>query len=899
MTADKHWHKLSPEQVLKQCQSAATGLAQTEAEQRLAQYGPNTLETVKRPSWLSRLLLQFHNVLIYTLLVAAVITGLLQLWADTIMIAGVAVVNAIIGFIQESKAEKALLAIQQLLAPTATVLRDGVRVTVPASQLVVGDIVLLASGDKVPADLRILKSKSLRVDEALLTGESVPVSKHPDAVPEKTPLSERYCMLYAGTGIVYGTAQAMVVETGKATEIGRIGALLKSVPKLTTPLLRQLSIFARRLVYIIVVFAIIALAYGYFVRQMGFGETFASAVALAVAAIPEGLPAILTIILAVAVMRMARLRAIVRRLPAIETLSSVTTICTDKTGTLTRNEMMVQTIVTPELTYEITGSGYQPSGQILHQNQLVELAEQTALNQIILAGLLCNDAQLIEQDGEWRLHGDPVDGALLAVALKAQHDLHQHRQSNPLVDTIPFESEHKFMATLHRRGDSDGFIYVKGAPETILPKCHRQYPDVPIVSDYWQQALEQLTSQGQRVIAIAMKRTHPDKQQLSLEDVSTEYTLLGLIGLLDSPREEAKRAVHECRQAGIQVKMITGDHAATAKAVAQAVGIDTKAGVMTGDELTQLSERELPSIVKRINVFARTLPEHKIKLVKALQATGQTVAMTGDGVNDSPALKLANVGIAMGKKGTEAAKEASEIVLADDNFATLEHAVREGRTVYNNLKKAIFFILPTNAAEALAVFIAILFGITLPITPVQILWVNMITAVTLAIALAFEPTESDVMQQPPRDPREPLFSRLLTWRIVYVSILLLLGVFGLYAWQHFSGASLATSRAVAVNTLVFGEIAYVFNSRRLRRAVWGLSGFFGNKIIWIAIAVVIGFQAVITYVPPLQEFFGMGAVGITAWLAIVGFAVVLFLCVELEKWLSCRRQQKHQGHRHA
>jgi len=877
------WHALSPEQVLNELKAEKSGLSAQQVQQRLAEYGANRLQEAKRISWPIRLLLQFHNPLIYALLVSAAITAILGLWTDTIMIAAAAIINALIGYFQENKAEKALKAIHELLAPTATVLRDGVRHSVPATALVPGDVILLKSGDRVPADCRIIDATNCRVNEALLTGESDVVDKKIAAVSEATPLAERACMLYAATTIVYGTAQAVVVTTGKHTEIGKIGTLLKSVPKLKTPLLRQLEVFTRRIIYVIVGLAIATFLYGTLVKHFSPTDMFASAVALAVAAIPEGLPAVLSIILAIAVMRMTRQKAIVRHLPAIETLSSVSVICTDKTGTLTRNEMTVTTIVTTDHTYNVTGSGYEPNGKILLREQSAELSEHPELQQLITIGALCNDAQLRFHDKQWLLHGDPVDGALLTLAHKAQFDRQRLRSEFPEQDSLPFESQQQYMATLHQDKLGNQFIALKGAPETILKLCSSQFFDRALDTTHWHHKIDELTKTGQRVIAIAKKALHTEQQELHFDDIRSGFTLLGLVGCQDAAREDVKAAVEECQAAGIQVKMVTGDHAATALSVAKQVGIDTTGGVLTGTDIEALSDQALIEAVAKTNIFARTLPEQKLRLVQAMQATGQTIAMTGDGVNDAPALKLANIGIAMGQKGSEVAREAAEIVLADDHFTTIKEAVKEGRTVYANLKKALFFMLPTSAAEALVVTLAIAFGQTLLITPVQILWVNMITAVTLAISIAFEPSESDVMKEKPRHPKEPLFSKLLVWRIFIVAFIMLVGIFSLFWWRHLAGDTLATARAIAVNAIIFAQVSYAFNSRRIRKSVWRLKDFFGNRSMLIAIGIVILFQLLMTYTAPFHHFFGVASIKLVAWAGLIVFMVIQFCLIEFFK----------------
>ncbi len=881
------WHALHLDDVFKRVEGRLEGLTAAEAEERLNRFGPNLLKPPKRRGPVERFLLQFHNVLIYVLLGAAVTTAFLQHWIDTGVILGVVVINAIIGFIQEGKAEKALAAIRNMLSLQATVLRDGHRGVVPAENLVPGDIVHLQSGDKVPADLRLVHVKSLQIQEAALTGESVPVEKSSPRVDETTTIADRHCMAYSGTLVSYGQGAGMVVETGDSTEIGRIGAMLAEVQTLTTPLLLQLARFARWLTLAILVIAALTMAFGVIVRHYSATEMFLAAVGLAVAAIPEGLPAIMTIALAIGVQRMARRNAIIRRLPAVETLGSVTVICSDKTGTLTRNEMTVQSVATARHMFDVTGVGYEPVGLFLRDGAEVHPEDHPVLSAITRAALLCNEAELRQNVDQWSMEGDPTEGALLTMAVKGGLDLDFERKSSPRTDIIPFESEHRFMATLHHDHEGHGFVYVKGAPERVLEMCGGQRGhdgDEPLDPGYWRATAEQIASRGQRVLAIAYRNADEEHRELRYADVESGLSLLGLVGLIDPPRPEAIDAIKRCQAAGIRVKMITGDHAVTAQAIAGQLGLANPDHVVTGRDLDSFDEDYLKGTVGDIDVFARASPENKLRLVEALQADGQVVAMTGDGVNDAPALKRANVGVAMGVKGTEAAKEAAEMVLFDDNFASIAHAVEEGRTVYENLKKAIVFILPTNGGEAFTLITAILIGTALPITAVQILWVNMITAVTLALALAFEPTEHDMMKRPPRPADEPLLTGYMIWRIAFVTAILVTGTFGLFFWERAHGADEALARTVAVNTLVMFEVFYLFNSRHLLAPVLNREGLFGSRSILISVVAVIAFQLLFTYTPPFQHLFATRAIGLDAWGRILGVTVWVLILIELEKW---------------
>ncbi|MBI1942796.1 MAG: cation-transporting P-type ATPase [Betaproteobacteria bacterium] len=882
------WHAAPGSEALAHFATSRKGLSEGEARARLAQHGPNRLRPPERRGALARFALQFHNVLIYVLLGSAAITAGLGHWVDTGVILGVVLINAAIGFVQEGKAEKALDAIRGMLSVHATVLRGGRRLEIAAEDLVPGDMVLLASGDRVPADLRLTELRSLRVDEAALTGESAPVEKSVDAVPPDAPIGDRFSLAFSGTLVTYGQGSGVVVATAGHTEIGRISALLESVEELSTPLLRQMALFGRWLTFAILALAGLAFVFGVAVRSYSIADMFLAAVGLAVAAIPEGLPAIMTITLAIGVQRMAGRNAIIRRLPAVETLGSVTVICTDKTGTLTRNEMTVQRVATAERDFGVGGAGYAPQGGFLLEDRDAPLDEHPELLEVGRAALLCNDAALRENDGEWTLEGDPTEGALVALAMKAGLDLAFEAEALPRTDVIPFESEHRFMATLHHDHAGHGFIFVKGAPERVLEMCAAERAsgeDRPLDRGRWHARMDRIAAAGQRVLAVAMRRVSERHRTLRFSDVEGGFTLLALLGLADPLREEAVASIERCRAAGIRVKMITGDHAATAAAIGAQLGLDGRGGALSGIELEKMDDAALAKSARETDIFARASPEHKLRLVKALQAGGEIVAMTGDGVNDSPALKRADVGVAMGRKGTEAAKEASEMVLADDNFASITAAVEEGRTVYDNLRKAIVYILPTNGGEAGIVLIAILAGIALPITPVQILWVNMVTAVTLSLAFAFERPEAGVMRRPPRDPREPLVSGFLLWRIVLVSMIMVAGSLGLFLWESARGLPLEAARTIAVNTLVMGEIAYLFNCRHLADTALTREGFLGNRTALLAIALLALMQLGFTYAPPMQRLFGTAALDAEAWGRIALFGAALFAIVETEKRL--------------
>jgi magnesium-transporting ATPase (P-type) len=882
------WHALDPTAALQSVSAAADGLSTSEAAERLEKHGSNRLPAPKPQGPLRRFAAQFHNVLIYVLLGAGVVTAGLGHWIDSGVIFGVVVVNALIGFIQEGKAERALNAIRNMLSSSATVSRDGRKTILPAEEVVPGDIVHVQSGDKVPADLRLIRIKNLQIQEAALTGESVPAEKAIPPVAAGAPLGDRTSMAYSGTIVTYGQGTGVVVGTGTGTEIGRISMLLHRVEPLMTPLIRQMAEFARWLTLGILVLAAITFVFGVSLRGYASGDMFLAAVGLAVAAIPEGLPAIMTITLAIGVQAMARRNAIIRRLPAVETLGSVSVICSDKTGTLTKNEMTVSSIATTRHLFDVTGAGYAPVGDFFLDGREIAVDHRPLLSALTRGMCLCSDAEAREADGQWLVDGDPTEGALVVAAMKAGVNPDSARADWPRIDTIPFESEHRFMATLHHDHEGHAVVYVKGAPEQILHMCahQRSYDGVEALdADYWHGRMIEIAGRGQRLLALAVLEMTDGHRELRFDQVQSGLTMIGLVGLLDPPRPEAIEAVARCRAAGIDVKMITGDHVETAKAIAGQLGLVHPGEVLSGAAIDKLSDDELAERVRPVNVFARTSPEHKLRLVQALQANGVVLAMTGDGVNDAPALKRADVGIAMGLNGTEAAKEAAEMVLADDNFATIASAVEEGRTVYDNLKKAITFILPTNGGEALTIVAAIALGRVLPITAVQILWVNMITAVTLALALAFEPSERNVMARAPRRSDTPILSRYLVWRIVFVSLVLVAGTFGLFIWYREQGADVATARTVAVNTLVMFEVFYLFNTRFVERSVLNREGFLGSRAVMIAVVLVILAQIAYTYAPPMQFLFDSRPLSAGAWVRITLVASSVLFLVEIEKCL--------------
>lgn len=877
-------HSQSTTEVLSNLASSAQGLTSSEAQQRAQQFGPNQLPQAAGPSLWQRFFKHFHDTLIYVLLFSAAVTALLGHWLDTTVILTVVIINAVIGFIQEGKAEQALAGIRQMLSVHANVCRDGNWQHLPAEQLVPGDLVKIRSGDRVPADLRLLDTTELRIEEAALTGESQPVAKHTSPVTADTALGDRHCMAFSGTLVTSGRGIAVVTAIGAATEIGQINQLLSEVQGITTPLTRQMQQFGHYLALVIALLALLMLAVGLLLHDYSHAEVFLAAIGFAVAAIPEGLPAILTITLALGVKKMAARKAITRRLNAVETLGAVTVICSDKTGTLTRNEMTVTEVVTTQGQYQVNGIGYQPQGELLYAQQPVILAGHPALAALIEVVAVANDSQLLEKDGQWQLVGEPTEGALLCLAEKTGFEREQHQR----LAVIPFESENKFMASLEQHRDGSRQVLLKGAPDRLLPRCtmqlNAQGQTEPLDAIFWQQQLTELSSQGLRVLAAAGKDTQ--QTELGLNDLAN-LCFYGLIGIIDPPRPEAISAIATCRAAGIRVKMITGDHAGTAEAIGREMGLSAGAPlrVYTGQQLQQASNAQLQQMAKDGDIFARTSPEHKLRLVQALQQQGEIVAMTGDGVNDAPALKQADVGIAMGVKGSEASKEAADIVLADDNFSTIAAAVAEGRTIYDNLRKAILFILPTNGAQGLVMLAAVLFGLTLPLTPVQILWVNMVVAITLALALAFEPAEPGVMQRPPRTRSEALLNGAFLRRIALVSVLIGGGAMALFQLALAQGVDLATARTLTVTALVVVQAGYLLNSRHLNSFSLKPALLFTNRIAWLAIGILLLLQLAFVYLPLLQLWFGTQPLSLQHWLWSLAAALLIMLLVEVEKKL--------------
>ncbi len=895
--SQQSWHSLPAKEVLSSVDShQSNGLSEQAAAERAARFGANELTQAKGQGPLIRFLLQFKQPLVIILLMAALITLFLAEYVDAGVIFAVVLVNAVIGFVQEAKAIKAIEALSRAMTNEATVVRDGEKRRIAAVQLVPGDLVLLQSGDKVPADMRLIQTRELQIDESALTGESVPVQKEDVVLEEDLVIGDRRNMAYSSTLVTYGSGRGIVVATGDGTEIGRINQLIAAADVLETPLTRKIHQFSNILLYAILAMAAMTFVVG-ILRGQDLVEMFMASVALAVGAIPEGLPAAITITLAIGVSRMARRNAIIRKLPAVETLGSTMVICSDKTGTLTQNQMTVQDIVAGGPRYAVSGIGYVTEGTITPVDDAVVPSSNRALEALLKAGLLCNDSRLKESDGSFRVEGDPTEGALIVSAMKAGYDPRVLEKELPRLDTIPFESARQYMATLHDQGEGKPrLLYIKGSIESICVECATILgpdgePDVPEphAIAHW---VESMAEKGLRVLAFAQKEMPPDTTSIAHADVAEGLHFIGLQGMIDPPRPEAVEAVRACQEAGIRVKMITGDHAGTAGAIARQMRLCGETcshhtrEVLTGRDIAELDEAQLIAAADSTAVFARVSPEQKLRLVEALQKKDYVVAMTGDGVNDAPALRQADIGVAMGLAGTEVSKESADMILTDDNFVTIKAAVEEGRGVFDNLIKFITWTLPTNGGEGLVILTAILLGTRLPILPLQILWINMTTALLLGLMLAFEPKETGIMQRPPRDPAMPILSAPLIARVVMVSLLLVIGAFGFFKLElMLMGDNEALARTLAVNVFVFGEMFYLFNCRSMTRPVWSL-GLFSNPPLWVGVAIMTLLQLFYTYLPVFNTVFQSAPMGLKEWGMVLTSSLVIFVMVEIEKRVS-------------
>ena len=887
------YYQLSVEETLANTQSAVEGISSTDAAARLQQYGENALpQKPGKPAWL-RFLAHFNDVLIYVLLAAALLTAVMAHWVDTLVILGVAVINALIGHIQESNAEKSLQSIRNMLSSEAVVVRQGNHETIPTTSLVPGDIVVIRAGDRIPADLRVIEAHNLRVEEAILTGESTVVEKNTEALSGELPLGDRYNLLFSGTTVSSGGGKGVVVATGGETELGHINQMMSDIEKHRTPLLVQMDKLGKAIFIIILVMMAALFVFSVLFRDMPVSELMLSLISLAVASVPEGLPAIISIILSLGVQTMARQQAIIRKLPTVETLGAMTVICSDKTGTLTMNEMTVKAVITADTVYRVEGDSYEPVGNLhaIDDPSPVTVGQGSLLERYLRTIDLCNDSQIMkDEQGHWKITGGPTEGALKVLAAKVPLT----PQTAELRSKIPFDSLYKYMSTLYRLGDEE-VILITGAPDVLFRLCQYQQTESglqPFDQPYWEAKIEEYAREGLRMVAAAWKPAAAGQTTLDHPDLQQGVILLGIAGMMDPPRPEAITAISECLGAGIRVKMITGDHPQTAMSIGQMLGISNADNAITGRELEVMDDAALAEAAQRYDIFARTSPEDKFRLVQALQTRSEVVGMTGDGVNDAPALKQADVGIAMGIKGTEVTKEAADMVLTDDNFATIASAVREGRRVYDNLKKTILFIMPTNLAQGLLIIIALLAGNLIPLTPVLILWMNMATSATLSFGLAFEAGEQNIMRRPPRKPNLHVMDGFAIWRVVFVGSMIAISAFILEAWLQPRGYSPEFIRTVLLQMLVTAQWFYMINCR-VSDGFSLSKSLLANKGIWVVSGVLLVLQLLIIYAPFMQLLFGTTGLPLRYWIItfIIGFA--MFLVVEVEKPLT-RKWRKVQ-----
>jgi Ca2+-transporting ATPase len=875
----QNWHNLDKKEILRVLNSRLQGLTVQEAKARLSECGPNVLKEPKKISALALFLEQFKSFLILILLLATAISVIIGEVVEGLIILSIVIMAAVLGFIQNFRAEKALQALKKMVAPLARVIRDGKEQEILAQELVPGDIILVNAGARLSADCRLLEAMSLKVDEAVLTGESVPVEKTAEAISQDVPLSERHNMLYTGTSVVYGRGKAIVVATGMQTEFGKIAASLEEIKEEKTPLQVSVDNLGKSLgiltLSICLLVGVLGILRGYPILKM-----FIWAVALAVAAVPEALPAVIIICLALGTRRMVKRNALVRRLSSVETLGSTSIICSDKTGTLTKGEMSVRKIFLNNTEIEVTGVGYEPRGEFIFQNSNLSSGGQD-LDLLLKIGALCNDSQLTNEDGKWRILGDPTEAALMVAAYKRNLLKEDLNNEYPRIDEIPFSSERKIMTTIHRH-QNHILVFSKGAGEVILEKSRLDY-------EMKQKILNQLhnmAGEGLRTLAFAYKET---PLNLPKEEIERDLEFVGLVGMIDPPRQEVKEAVRICEKAGIKSIMITGDHLLTAKAVAKEIGILDKGLALTGDELDKLTDSELREKIKDIEVIARVSPLHKLRLVEAFQRNTDIVAMTGDGVNDSPALKKADIGVAMGITGTEVSKEASDLILLDDNFATIVNAVEEGRNIFKNTKNFFTYGLSCHIGEVLIMLVAILVGLPLPLVATQILWMNLITDGLPPLALSVEPITPEIMQQPPRGRKEGFFTK----RVVFfgIGIGALIAIQGIALLLYGLKTSLVKAQTLVFCLITISEMFNAFNWRSDKVSLFKLS-LFSNKPLILAVASTILLQILVVYMPFLQKPFHTTALNFIDWLWVIPLGSTTFIFMEVIKLIENKRKNR-------
>jgi len=884
---DTRWETLEVQESFSLLASTESGLTSEEAQKRLAEFGPNVLAAEEKINILSIILHQFKSPLIYVLLVAAVVTFFLQEYIDMAVILAVVMLNAVIGFIQEVKAEQGVRSLKKMVQVKARALRDRHEKELPASQLVPGDVVYLAAGMRVPADLRLIHVLDLRVDESMLTGESLPADKRTDRLIEQnlTP-GDMKNIAFMGTTVVYGRGRGVVVETGRRTVIGDIAEKVQEVPFGKAPLQYKLDNFAKFLSWTVGTISLFIFGLGLYEGER-LSDMFIAAVAIAVSAIPEGLPVAVTIAMAIGVNRMARQNAIVRRLPSVETLGSTTIIGSDKTGTLTKNEMTVRLIFDGIRTYEVTGVGYEPSGIISHEAQQVDMTTCGELEYTLRIGMLCNEANLYQENGEYRIDGDPTEGALIVSAIKGGLQVEEEQAKYPQLGIVPFESERGFMATLHDVAGKK-IIFVKGAPEKIIHFSMLDEAD-PALEDRLVQVAAKFADQGLRVLGMAYKEVDATTTKISQADVERGLIFAGLQGMIDPPRQEVIEAIKMCKEAGIRTAMVTGDHAITAGAVATQIGIGTLGDmVLEGRQIEVMSDEELYDQVKAISVYARVAPVHKLRIVQQLIRQGEVVAVTGDGVNDAPALKAAHIGVAMGRTGTDVAKEAADIVLSDDNFASIVAAVREGRIVYDNIKKVTIFLVSCGFGELLTIIACMLGGLHLPYNPAQILWLNLVTNGFQDVALAFEPGERGVLGRKPRPSRERILSALMIQRTLLMGSILGFGTFIVYYLELVNGVSVESARSVALTTMVFFQFYQALNCRSETLSIFEMNPL-SNPFLFVSMIGAFYAHLAVLYVPALQYVFRTVPLDLNQWVVVALSSVTIVIGVELDKYFRRRK----------
>jgi Ca2+-transporting ATPase len=882
------WYQLNSKDILHKLKTSEKGLSEKESEARLVQYGHNKLAEEEKISKLKILFHQFTSPLIYILLLAAIVTFILHEYIDTGVIMAVVLLNAIIGYFQEFKAEESVRALKKMVVPKARVLRDGKEKEISSLDLVPGDIVLLASGSKVPADLRLFRTIELKIEEAMLTGESLPAEKNiSDISDDNLTPGDQLNMAFMGTAVVSGRAHGVVVETGSRTLLGQIAKEVREVSAFKTPLQDKLERFARLVGVVVIGFSALVFGVGIMLGAKA-SDMFMTAVAMAVSAIPEGLPIAVTITMAIGVTRMARRNAIIRKLHAVETLGSTTVIGSDKTGTLTRNEMTVKVIFDGDRVYETTGIGYELNGEILHDQAVVNADELKNLQQVVRIGLLCNESNVYEKNGLYLVDGDPTEGALIVSAYKAGLRSEDENINYPQKAMLPFESELGYMATLHKDKEKK-VIFVKGAPERVLAMCAKGADGANLESAKILQEADTFARSGLRVLAMAYKETPPDMEEITHHNIDTDLIFAGLQGMLDPPRPEAIDAIKGCKASGIRIVMITGDHGTTASAIARMLGITSEdPRVLTGQEIESMTDDDLFNLVEDVSVFARVAPLHKLRIVQQLSRHGEIVAVTGDGVNDAPALKAAHIGISMGKTGTDVAKEASDMVLADDNFASIFAAVEEGRVVYGNIRKVTLFLVSCGFGELIAILATILLGMPLPFIPAQILWLNLVTNGLQDIALAFEPAEEGTLKASPKKPKEGILSSLMIQRTVLMGIIMAAGTLFVFMTDLHAGVPLDRARTAALTTMVFFQFYQALNCRSETKSIFSMRVMSNPFLLYAMIAAFFA-QLTVLYVPALQWVFRTVPLSMTEWLEIGLVTVAIIIAVEFDKWIRRRK----------